>query len=127
MVSLVIYVRKKYTKGKKDGTWETYFEAGGLESIYRWEDGAKFDHEYYNTSHMEITKEALKNHGLVRLESDSFILDKEHNTGDIIAASNAYFKDIDSAVKAMKEVGQVLLADLPNYTTLKPDIKLVKV
>lgn len=95
--------------------------------IYRWEDGAKFDHEYYNTSHMEITKEALKNHGLVRLESDSFILDKEHNTGDIIAASNADFKDIDSAVKAMKEVGQVLLSDLPNYTTLKPDIKLVKV
>ena len=76
---------------------------------------------------MKITKQALQSHGLVRLESDCYILDKEHNDGDIIAASNAYFKDIDSAVKAMKEVGQVLLADLANYTTLKPDIKLAKV
>ena len=95
--------------------------------IYRWVEGAKFDHDYYNTSHMEITKKALEGHGLVRLESDSYIIDKEPCEGEIIAASNAYFKDVESAIKAMQEAGEVLLADLSNYTTLKPEIKLAKV
>ena len=95
--------------------------------IYRWKNGASFNHEYYNTTHMEITKNALLKFGLVRLESDSFHIDGEAKEGDLIAASNAYFDDIGSAMKAMSEAGDELLADLSNYTTLQPDIKLTKV
>lgn len=36
--------------------------------FYRWKDGATFNHEYYNSEHMRVTKQALLPHGLLRLE-----------------------------------------------------------
>lgn len=92
--------------------------------LYIWQEGASFDHEYYNGRHMELTKELLLPHGLIRLESDRFLLAKAPRPGDIVAASYAYFETADMAQRAMGIVGQALLQDVPNYTTLLPDIKM---
>ncbi|GAC1651670.1 MAG: hypothetical protein NVS9B15_11990 [Acidobacteriaceae bacterium] len=92
--------------------------------LYRWSDGATFDHEYYNSEHMRITKEALKPHGLLRLESDRFIFSEPSVPGEIIAASNAYFPSVVVAQVALAAAGAVLMADVPKYTNLKPEIRL---
>lgn len=87
---------------------------------YQWQEGAHFDHDYYNSTHMAITKEALTSHGLIRLESDRFLSLGEPVPGQIIAATNAYFPSVEIAQKAMAAAGPALVADLEKYTSLKP-------
>ena len=95
--------------------------------FYRWEEGAEFNHEYYNSKHMTLTKELLVSHGLIRLESDSYISDKPPFEGEIIATSNAYFRDLLAAQTAMASVGEALMEDVPKYTTLAPEIRITNV
>ena len=95
--------------------------------FYRWSEGAIFDHEYYNSQHMRLTKESLAPHGLLRLESDRYVSPKPPVAGEIIAASSAYFASLESAQTAMAEVGAILLADVSKYTDLKPEVRLAMV
>src|SRR4029077_12091030 len=81
--------------------------------FYRWTDGASFDHEYYNSAHMALTREQLMPLGLVRLESDRFIGGAAPKPGEIVAASHAYFQDIAQAQAALASVGKVLMSDVP--------------
>ena len=91
---------------------------------YFWRQGASFDFDYYATIHMALTRRQLTPHGLTRLESDRFLIDGTPNTGDLIAASHAYFDGIAQARAAMAAAREVLLSDVPKYTTLVPEIKL---
>ncbi len=95
--------------------------------FYRWSEGATFDHEYYNSMHMRLTQRLLAPHGLVRLESDRYILSTSPVAGQIIAASNAYFSSASIAQAAMAAVGSALVADVTNYTNLKPELHFVNV
>lgn len=92
--------------------------------FYRWIEGANFNHEYYNAEHMRLTQNALAPHGLLRLESDRYISTRPPLAGEIIAASNAYFPSLEIAQAAMTVAGAALIADVPNYTNLKPEIRL---
>ncbi len=95
--------------------------------FYRWSEGATFDHEYYNSKHMRLTQRLLAPHGLVRLESDRYLLSASPVSGQIIAASNAYFSSESSAQAAMAAAGSALMADVANYTDLKPELHFVDV
>lgn len=95
--------------------------------FYRWSDDASFDHEYYNSKHMHLTHELLTPYGLIRLESDRYLLSAAPVKGQIIAASNAYFSSISTAQAALSAVGHLLMEDVKNYTTLKPELHFVDV
>lgn len=95
--------------------------------IYRWADGATFNHEYYNSEHMQLTRRLLAPHGLLRLESDRYISSASPVTGDVIAASNAYFPSVDVAQAAIAAVGGDLMEDLKNYTNLRPELRFAVV
>lgn len=95
--------------------------------FYRWTEGAIFNHEYYSSEHMRLTKELLTPHGLLRLESDKYISGDEPAAGEIIAASNAYFGSAAAAQAAISAVGGSLMADVVNYTNLKPELRFAVV
>jgi uncharacterized protein (TIGR02118 family) len=95
--------------------------------FYRWSKDASFDHAYYNAKHMHLTRELLTPHGLIRLESDRYLLSAPPVEGQIIAASNAYFSSVSAAQAALSAVGHLLLEDVKNYTTLKPELHFVEV
>ena len=38
-------------------------------AVYRWREGATFNHDYYHSEHMRIARAALQPLGLVRLEA----------------------------------------------------------
>ncbi|WMW80586.1 EthD family reductase [Undibacterium cyanobacteriorum] len=95
--------------------------------FYRWVDGAHFDHAYFNSEHARITREALSELGLLRLESDQFLSPKGPLVGEVIATTNAYFDSLDAAQQALAKAGAVLMADVPSYTNLTPEIRLSKV
>ncbi len=95
--------------------------------FYRWTSGAVFDHDYYHSQHMKLTRELLQPFGLIRLESDRYLSPKAPRDGDVIAASNAYFETIEAAQTAMAAVGTQLMSDVPKYTTLTPEVRMASV
>ncbi len=95
--------------------------------IYRWAEGASFDHQYYQNTHMQLTRDLLTPLGLVRLEADRYLAANLVAPGTIIAASHAYFPSIEIAKTALSAVGATLMADVANYTTLKPELSFAVV
>lgn len=90
--------------------------------FYRWQEGASFNHEYYHGEHMRHANALLSPQGLVRLESDRFLSAKPPVVGEIVAASNAYFPTVEVAQAALAVASAALIADVANYTSLKPEI-----
>lgn len=94
---------------------------------YRWFEGASFDHAYYASEHMKITREAVKAFGLVRLESERVLWPTTEAAGAIVAATSAYFPDMASAQAALEAAGPALQADLVNYTNIRPEMRMAQV
>ncbi|QNP60123.1 EthD family reductase [Paenacidovorax monticola] len=89
--------------------------------IYRWREGATFDHAYYEHEHMRITREALAPLGLMRLESDRMLHARDPGPGQVVAISHAYFASLPEAQAAVRQAGATLMADVPRYTNLQPE------
>ena len=90
-------------------------------AVYRWREGATFNHDYYHSEHMRIARAALQPLGLVRLESDRVLYPGEPRPGQIEALTHAFFSDLKQAQTAAKATMAKLSADIPNYTNIQPD------
>lgn len=95
--------------------------------IYRWADGAHFDHDYYGSAHARLTTELLAPLGLLRFESDRTVLSGPPQSGVVIATSNAYFASVNEARAALARAGAALAADLPQYTNIRPALHISEV
>lgn len=95
--------------------------------IYRWTDGAHFDHEYYGSVHAQLTTRLLAPLGLLRFESDRTVAASPPQTGAVVAISNAYFRSLDEARSALSQAGAALASDLPNYTNIRPVLHISEV
>jgi uncharacterized protein (TIGR02118 family) len=92
-----------------------------ITALYRWREGAQFNHDYYHSEHMRIAREALAPHGLLRLESDRVLYPGEPRPGQVVALTNAFFADMQQAQAAAKQTAAALMADIPNYTDIQPE------
>ncbi len=90
-------------------------------AVYRWREGAIFNHDYYHSEHMRIARAALQPLGLIRLESDRVLYPGEPRSGQIVALTNAFFSDLKQAQTAARATMAELSADIPNYTNIQPD------
>lgn len=95
-----------------------------ITAFYHWHDGAHFDHDYYLQRHTPMAQQALASHGLLRLECDRFLSEQAPQAGDLVAATHVYFPDLGSARSALAATAPALLADVPNYTSITPLLKL---
>ena len=90
-------------------------------AVYRWREGAAFNHDYYHSEHMHIARAALQPLGQVRLESDRVLYPGEPRPGQIVALTNAFFSDLTQAHTAAKATKAELWADIPNDTNIQPE------
>lgn len=90
-------------------------------ALYRWREGARFDHDYYHGEHMRIARAALQPLGLVRLESDRVLYPGEPRPGQVVALTNAFFNTLAQAQAAARQSAAALMADVPNYTDIPPE------
>lgn len=95
--------------------------------IYRWTEGAHFDHDYYGSAHARLTAELLAPLGLLRFESDRTLGAGAPQAGAVVATSNAYFGSLAEAQAALAKAGSALAADLANYTNIRPALHLSEV
>jgi uncharacterized protein (TIGR02118 family) len=95
--------------------------------FHRWRTSACFDQDYYDNQHMQLTRDQLLPHGLLRLENDRQLRWRDPAAGDVIAESHAYFASLAEAQAAMAAAGAALLQDVARYTNLEPEIRLTAV
>ena len=90
-----------------------------LSVLYPTTEGATFDFEYYQKSHIPA---ALAAFGLESAEVDKGV------NGPYVAAAHFCFESADAVGEAMKSPGaQGLMADIPNYTSISPVMQMSEI
>ncbi len=96
--------------------------------LYPHESGARFDHQYYSTTHVQLIKEKLGPAGLVRVEIDRGVAgESEGAPAPYTAVGHLVFESLEAFGSAMAAHGEALAADMPNYTDLKPSVQISEI
>lgn len=96
--------------------------------LYANEPGKKFDHDYYVNKHMAMVRARLGGFGLVRTEVDKGIAGGAPGSpAPYVCLGHVYFDSLDGFRKGMGEHGKEILADVPNYTNIPPQMQISEV
>jgi uncharacterized protein (TIGR02118 family) len=91
--------------------------------LYPQKEGASFDHEYYARKHIPFVRETLEPFGMVRAEVDKGLAGGPGESPLFVAAAHLIFQSLDQFQEAFASVGDQLMADIPNYTDIEPQIQ----
>jgi len=90
--------------------------------------GVKFDHAYYAQKHMPLVRQRLGSLGLVRAEIDRGLAGGAPGSAAPFACIGyLYFNSLEEFQKAMKAHGAELMGDVPNFTTVRPEVQISEV
>ncbi|MBI4609665.1 MAG: EthD family reductase [Candidatus Rokubacteria bacterium] len=96
--------------------------------LYPSKEGARFDHDYYAKKHMAMVKSRLANLGLVRLEIDKGLAGGAPGApAPYVCIGHLYFNSIADFQKAIGAHGAEFMADVPNYTDIRPQIQVSEI
>ena len=88
-----------------------------LAIVYPNGEGKRFDVTYYIERHMAGAKQMLAPYGLTRVE-----VDRPLEAGAIACIGYFYFETLDGLRRGMDARGPELIADVPNYTDIAPQL-----
>jgi uncharacterized protein (TIGR02118 family) len=88
--------------------------------MYSYQEGAKFDFEYYQTTHIQLVQKHLKSFGLIKTGVDKGISGGGDEPPPYICIGHLYFETRESYDKGIAEVGSILRGDIPNFTDITP-------
>ena len=91
-----------------------------LQVLYPAKEGSRFDHEYYENTHLPLMQEHMGDYILSTFVSKGISGGPDSPPG-FHAIATAIFEDHDSLKNAMAS-GRPVLADIPNYTDVEPQI-----
>ena len=90
--------------------------------------GAKFDFEYYLSTHVPMVEAKLRGRGLT-----GWIVEQGLSGGapgsqpEFLVQAHLTFESVEAFEAAMESEGPEILADIPKYTDLQPQIQVNKV
>ena len=90
-------------------------------------DGKSFDFEYYINSHVPLVSKTLGD----ALKDASY--DKglgggaPDTTAPYVAVANLYFESMESFQQSFADGASTLMADLPNFTNIEPQVQINEV
>ena len=90
--------------------------------------GARFDEQYYLTQHMPMVMKKLAPHGMSGWSVDKGIGSLVPGApADYIIQAHLLFDTIEELQAGMAAEASSILADIPNYTDLQPQIQINQV
>ncbi len=96
--------------------------------LYPNEPGKKFDLTYYTQKHMKMVAERLKSFGLVRTEVDRGLAGGAPGApAPYVCIGHVYFDSLDGFQKGMGVHGKEIMGDVPNYTTIGPQLQISEI
>lgn len=93
--------------------------------LYRWREGARFDHQYYQHQHAALARPVLDPCGLIYMACDHVPTHQPTPVGALVALSVAHFPDLATSQAALRRAGPALAADVRAYTNIQPDMPVV--
>ena len=88
--------------------------------MYPNQAGAKFDFDYYQTTHMNLVEKHLKPFGLIKTGVDKGVSGGADQPAPYLCIGHLYFETRDGYDRGIAEVGSILRGDIPNFTEIKP-------
>ena len=96
--------------------------------LYPSGEGKKFDVDYYVNKHMKLVRERLGGFGLARTEVDRGVAGGAPGApAPYVAVGHLYFSAAADFQKGMGVHGKEILADIPNYTNIQPQIQISEI
>jgi uncharacterized protein (TIGR02118 family) len=88
--------------------------------MYPNQKGARFDIDYYRTTHMDLVIRHLKPFGLIRTEVLKGLSGGGGQPAPYICIGSLYFETVDGYEKGVAASGGAVRADIPNFTDITP-------
>lgn len=88
--------------------------------MYPFREGARFDFDYYCTTHMELVRKHLTPFGLVKTEVDRGISGGGDAPPPYVCIGHLYFDNEDGYERGIAQAGSILRGDIPNFTDITP-------
>jgi uncharacterized protein (TIGR02118 family) len=95
--------------------------------LYPAKPGSRFDFDYYLTKHMPQTRAAYAPYGLVRMEVDRGISGGRGGPPPFVCVSHLYWNSLEARDRAIVECSPALMADIPNFTDVFPEVVVSEV
>ncbi len=90
--------------------------------------GARFDEQYYLTKHMPMVAKRLAPHGMNGWAVDKGIAGFAPGApADYVIQAQLTFDSLEGLQAGMAAESAAILADIPNYTDLQPQIQINQV
>lgn len=94
-----------------------------LQVLYPISEGATFDYDYYTTTHFGIVKEILGGNGMTSDSASKGLAGGPDVASPFFAIWTGVFPDMATLEGALAVAGPVL-ADIPNYTNVAPQMMI---
>lgn len=89
--------------------------------LYPARDGARFDHDYYNATHIPLAKAAFAETGLTDVQVLTGVSGGDGGPAPFVVIVNLVFRDAESMQVSLSSArGAELRADVPNFTDIEP-------
>ena len=96
--------------------------------LYPQQNDSQFDLAYYLNKHIPLVKERLNSLGLIRVEVDEGIgTSAPDRLAPYAAIGYLVFERIEDFQKGFSAHGAELVADIPNYTNIQPQIQISRI
>lgn len=96
--------------------------------LYPNKPDAKFDHDYYVNKHVKMANEKLASMGLVKAEVDKGIGGLQPGSPPpYVTIAYMVFNSIEDFQKALGVHGDELMADVPNFTNIEPQMQISEI
>ena len=97
-------------------------------ALFPYEEGKKFDHEYWLTSHIPMIEELLSPMGLVKTEKDKGLSGTDPNApAPYVALTHLFFSTADEVHTAFTAHAGAIMGDISNYTDIKPTFQISEI
>lgn len=93
--------------------------------LYPNEEGKKFDHGYWTTTHLSLVQKLMGPMGLVNGEMEKGVSGVDPSApAPFIAVGHLYFNTADEVHAAFKEHAGAVMGDVANFTDIEPQIQI---
>jgi len=88
--------------------------------MYPNQKGARFDLNYYKTTHMELVKQHLQPFGLVKTDVERGVSGGGDLPAPYVCIGNLYFDSQAGYDRGIAAAGSILRGDIVNFTDIAP-------
>lgn len=96
-------------------------------ALYPNSDGSQFDFDYYTNTHIALARERLAAFGMGRVEVERGVEGMDGGEPTYACIAHVEFSSLDNLRRGFEAHADELLADVPNYTNIEPQVQISEV